>query len=49
VERRTHVIKADQLLPADPADVLLADLYVEYASQEDQTEEAVRLSRLRMP
>jgi hypothetical protein len=49
VERRTHVIKLDELIPADPADVLLGDLYAEYARPTDRTEEPVRLSRLRMP
>jgi hypothetical protein len=49
VERRTHVIKADQLLPANPVDVLIGDLFAEYLNQGDQTDEAVRLSRLRMP
>ena len=36
-------------MPANPAAVLLGDLYVEYASEADRTEEAVRVSRLRMP
>jgi hypothetical protein len=49
VERRTHVIKADELLPANPAEVLLGDMYAEYQNAADQTDEAVRLSRLRMP
>jgi hypothetical protein len=49
VERRTHVIKADDLIPANPADVLLADLAAEYATEVDRTDETVRLSRLRMP
>jgi hypothetical protein len=48
VERRTHVIKLDTLEPANPADVLLGDLYVEYARDADRSEEAVRLSRVRM-
>ncbi len=49
VERRTHVIKLDELLPANPADVLLGDLFAEYRRSDDLGEEAVRLSRLRMP
>jgi hypothetical protein len=49
VERRTHVIKVDELLPADPRDVLLGDLFAEYAKREDTGAEAVRQSRLRMP
>ena len=48
VERRTHVIKVDELIPANPADVLLGDLYVEYEKPADKTAEAERLSRLRM-
>ena len=49
VERRTHVIKVDDLIPANPADVLLADLFAEYETEAHRTDEAVRLSRLRMP
>jgi hypothetical protein len=49
VERRTHVIKVDEQIPANPADVLFGDLHAEYSRPEDQTAEAVRLSRLRMP
>lgn len=49
IERRTHVIKVDDLIPANPADVLLADLFAEYEIEAHRTDEAVRLSRLRMP
>lgn len=49
VERRTHVMYVNDPQPARPDDVLLADLYAEYERQEDNTDEAVRLSRLRMP
>ncbi len=49
VERRTHVIKVDDLIPANPADVLLADLFAEYETEAHRTDETVRLSRLRMP
>jgi len=49
VERRTHVIHGTEALPASTDDVLLGDLYAEYAAPQDKTEEAVRLSRLRMP
>lgn len=49
VERRTHVIHATELLPANPEDVLLGALHAEYESPADRGEEAVRLSRLRMP
>jgi hypothetical protein len=49
VERRTHVIAGTELLTANPDDVLLAGLFAEYASPADKTDEAVRVSRLRMP
>jgi hypothetical protein len=49
VERRTHVIVGTEQLPASPDDVLLAGLYAEHERPADRTDEAVRLSRLRMP
>ena len=49
VERRTHVMYVNEPVPANPADVLLGDLIAEYAKAADQGDEAVRLSRLRMP
>jgi len=49
VERRTHVIVGDELMPANMADTLFADLYAEYACNENKTDEAIRLSKLRMP
>src|SRR5437660_1283384 len=49
VERRTHVIHATEQLPASPDDVLLGSLLAEYEKPADKTDEAVRLSRLRMP
>ena len=49
VERRTHALYVNDLQPTQPDDVLLADLYAEYEADADQTDEAVRLSRLRMP
>jgi hypothetical protein len=49
VERRTHVIQATEQLPAAPDDVLLGGLFAEYQTPADKTDEAVRLSRLRMP
>jgi hypothetical protein len=49
VERRPKVIYANDLVEAKPDDVLLGDLYAEYASAADRGSEAVRLSRLRMP
>lgn len=49
VERRTHVIHATEQLPAAADDVLLGSLYAEYETPADKSDEAVRLSRLRMP
>lgn len=49
VERRTHVMYVNQPVLADPADVLLGDLIVEYAASENMGNAAVKLSRLRMP
>jgi hypothetical protein len=49
IERRPKVIYGNDLIAAKADDVLLGDLYAEYASPADQTEEAVRLSKLRMP
>jgi hypothetical protein len=49
VERRTHVIAAVELVPAAADDVLLGGLFVEYEKPADQTPEAVRQARLRMP
>jgi hypothetical protein len=49
VERRTHVIQATELVLASTDDVLLGAHYAEYEKPADQTDEAIRLSRLRMP
>ncbi|NQU11860.1 hypothetical protein HQ590_13785, partial [bacterium] len=49
VERRSAVIYGNDLVPAKTDDVLLGDLDAEYASRTDQTAEAIRLSKLRMP
>jgi hypothetical protein len=49
VERRTHVIHATEQVPAALDDVLLGSLFAEYEMPSDKTDEAVRLSRLRMP
>ncbi len=49
VERRPRVIYGNDLVDAKPDDVLLGDLNAEYASMNDQGDEAVRLSKLRMP
>lgn len=49
VERRTHVMYVDDPQPADMSDVLLGDLYVEYADPNDAKTEAVQLASVRMP
>jgi hypothetical protein len=49
VERRTHIIHATEQFQAAPDDVLLGSLLAEYETLADKTDEAVRLSRLRMP
>jgi hypothetical protein len=49
VERRSSVVYGNEVVAARPDDVLLGDLFAEYASPADMTREAVRLSRLRMP
>ena len=49
VERRPKVIYGNDLVDAKPDDVLLADLNAEYAVEADRGDEAVRLSKLRMP
>ncbi len=48
VEKRTHVIVADELRPADTSDTLFGDLFAEYENRDDRTSQAVRLSRIRM-
>jgi hypothetical protein len=48
VERRPKVIYGNDLIAAKPDDVLLGDAYAEYERPADRTEEAVRLSKLRM-
>ena len=49
VERRTHAMYVNKPVPASDDAVLLADLYAEYATEQDRGSEAIRLSRLRMP
>jgi hypothetical protein len=49
VERRTHAMYVNDPQPTQGADVLLGDLNAEYARAEDQTDEVLRLDRLRMP
>jgi hypothetical protein len=49
LEQRTHLLYVNDVQPAASASVCLGKLYVEYADPSDATEEAVRISRLRMP
>ncbi len=49
IERRPKAIVGNDLVPVKADDVLLGDLNVEYASLDDQSSQAVRLSALRMP
>jgi hypothetical protein len=49
VERRTHTMYVNDPQPARTDDVLLGDLYAEYASAADQSRDAHRLAALRMP
>jgi len=48
IERRTHIIKIDELLPADKQDVIVGEIYAEYEKTKDIGNEAIRLSRLRI-
>jgi len=48
VERRSHAIYVNDVQPANPADVLLGDLNVEYADAFDRTPAVVAQSRVRM-
>jgi hypothetical protein len=48
VEQRSHILYVNDVRPAASASVCLGKLFVEYASAEDATAEAVRVSRLRM-
>ena len=49
VEQRSHVLYVNDVQPAAAATVSFGKLFAEYASAGDATDEAVRLSRLRMP
>lgn len=49
VERRPRTIYVNSLEPVSGlGDVVLGDVYLEYASESDRTDEAIRLSRLRL-
>jgi hypothetical protein len=49
IERRPKVIYGNDLVEAKPDDVMLGDLTAEYAKAADQGDEAIRLSKSRMP
>jgi hypothetical protein len=49
VERRTHAMYVNDPQPTSSKDVLLGDLIAEYARPSDQTQEVIRLDRIRMP
>jgi hypothetical protein len=49
VEQRTNILYVNDVQPVSSDTVCFGKLFVEYASPKDATEEAVRLSRLRMP
>ncbi|MAE60196.1 MAG: hypothetical protein CMJ49_02445 [Planctomycetaceae bacterium] len=49
IEQRTHVIYVNDVQPAASNTVLLGKLFVEYDNPQDNSDEAVRVSRLRMP
>ena len=49
VERRTHLLYVNDVQPVASDEVAFGKMLVEYESPADRTDEAVRLSRLRMP
>jgi len=49
VEQRTHILHVNDIQPVASDTVCFGKLYAEYASPEDATDAAVKLSRLRMP
>jgi hypothetical protein len=49
VEQRTHILYVNDIQPVASDTVCFGKLYAEYASPEDATDEAVKLSRERMP
>ena len=48
IEQRTDVIYVNDVQPAASDAILLGKVYAEYETPEDKTDEAVRISRLRM-
>jgi hypothetical protein len=49
IEQRSHILYVNDVQPVASDSVLLGNLLAEYASPEDATPEAVRVSRLRLP
>jgi hypothetical protein len=49
VEQRTHVLYVNDVRPAAAPSVCLGKLFAEHAEPSDATDEAVRVSRLRLP
>lgn len=49
VEQRTHALYVNDIQPCRENEVALGKLFTEYDSPKDCTDEAVRISRLRMP
>ena len=49
VEQRTHILYVNDPQPVESDTILLGRLFVEYEQASDATEEAVRVSRLRLP
>ena len=48
IEQRSHVIYVNDVQPAASNTVRLGKVYAEYETPEDKTDEAIRISRLRM-
>ncbi|MCM8788918.1 MAG: hypothetical protein NC907_03910, partial [Candidatus Omnitrophica bacterium] len=48
IERRSSVIYGNELITASNEDVLLGDLYAEYATAQDMKNTAIELSKIRM-
>jgi len=48
IEQRTHVIYVNDVQPAASDTILLGKAYAEYETPADKTDEAARISRLRM-
>ncbi|MBI4025795.1 MAG: hypothetical protein HY360_12495 [Verrucomicrobia bacterium] len=49
VEQRSHILYVNDVQPVPSDTVAFGKLYAEYDAPEDATEEAVRISKLRMP